>query len=558
MSEIVQAVADAGTPGGRPLAAALAAIASPPAPPDAPGVNVTSSTRLPLPVSYAATGGELPGRYPYTRGIDAGLYQDETWVMGQYSGYATPKETNERFKQLLASGGSGLSVALDLPTQMGMDSDDPRAAGEVGKVGVSLDSVEDLKNLLDGVPLERVRQMRTTANAIGPVFVAFLLVALEELGADPRGFRLLMQNDSLKEYFARGTYIYPPEPARRLSVDVVEFFAEHHPHWEPIEFCGYHIRDAGGSAVHEIAFAICDGIAYLEEARRRGIDLASFTPQCFFHLASAPDVFEEAAKFRAARRVWAHVLHEHFGVPEEACAINIFAYTLGGALHAQEPLNNAIRVAYETFAAAIGGIQTLATSSYDEALGLPTLAAAHLALRTQQIAAHESGATKVVDPLAGSYYVEDLTNRLAAEIAAEILRVDELGGALEAIATGYYANVLADNAYEIQKRIDSGEDRIVAVNTDVSEEQAHATEVFRVREERGQLEEQRKALARVRSSRDPEAVERALSALADAAAAGRNSIPPLLEAARARVTIGEITETFTRVFGRHTPAQTIG
>jgi methylmalonyl-CoA mutase N-terminal domain/subunit len=475
--------------------------------------------------------------------------------MGQYSGFSTPPETNERFRQLLASGSTGLSVALDLPTQMGMDSDDPRAKGEVGKVGVPLDSVEDLKRLLDGVPFDKVRQMRTTANAIGPIFVAFLLVALEELNADPEGFRLLMQNDPLKEYFARGTYIFPPEAARRLAVDVIEYFVKEHPHWEPIEFCGYHIRDAGGSAVHEIAFAIADGLAYLEEARDRGLEIASFAPNCFFHLASAPDIFEEAAKFRAARRVWAQVLHAHFGVPEEVCAINIFAYTLGGALHAQEPLNNAIRVSYETLAAALGGVQTLATSSYDEALGLPTLGAAHLALRTQQIAAYESGAIKVVDPLAGSYYVEDLTDRLAAEIAIELVRVQEMGGALETIATGYYANVLSENAYEIQMRLESGEDRVVAVNMDRPEESDDSTEVFRVRQDHGQHETQQQTLERLRLTRDERAVKRGLLAVGVAARRGDNSLPALLEAARARATLGEIVLAFEQVFGRYKPAR---
>ncbi|HEY1690420.1 MAG TPA: methylmalonyl-CoA mutase family protein [Solirubrobacteraceae bacterium] len=518
----------------------------PSSPDQAKGPHSTSA-KLPLPLSYD-TGGETPGSYPYTRGRSARLYHDELWVMGQYSGYATPAETRARFDQLLQAGQTGLSIALDLPTQMGLDSDHPLALGEVGKVGVPLDTVEDLLALFRGLPLDQARQLRTTANAIGPIFAAFLLVALEELGVSTDNFRLLLQNDPLKEYAARGTFIFPPRAAVSLTVDVIEYFAKELPHWEPVEFCGYHIRDAGATAIQEIAIATANGLEYLDEAARRGVDIEACAHSLYLFMSAAVDIFEEAAKIRAARRLWARLLHERYGVRREACGINVFAYTLGGALVAQEPINNVVRVACETLAAALGGVQTMATSSYDEALGLPSAAAAHLALRTQQVVAYESGVTKVVDPLAGSYYVEDLTDRLEAEAVRYLLRIVELGGAVEALDRGFIGEEIASAAYEQQLEVESGERPVVGMN--IHRSAAEGIErAFTVPEhlQREQVE----SLMRVRAGRDETRLRTSLDALSQAAAQHLNTIPYLIEAARSRASIGEVVDALASALGRH-------
>ncbi len=516
-----------------------------PAPAVRPSVERSTSAGIPLARWY---GDEAPGTFPFTRGRSATGYADGLWVMGMYSGYGTPRETNDRFRRLLEAGQTGLSVALDLPTQMGLDSDHPLADGEVGKVGTPLDTVDDLVQLLDGLPLDRVLQMRTTANAIGPIFAAFVLVALEELGVDPRSLRVMLQNDPLKEFCARGTFIFPPEPSLKLAVDVIEHFAEQLPHWEPIEFCGYHVRDAGGTAVDEVAIATANGIAYLDEARGRGLDVAAITHSLYLFLSTSVDVFEEAAKLRAARRLWARLLHERYGVPEEHAAISIFVYTLGGALTAQEPLNNVVRVAYETLAAVLGGVQTLATSSYDEALGLPTPAAAHLALRTQQIAAHESGATKVVDPLGGSAYVEELTDRIEAEIVAALVEITEEGGAVAALDSGLLSRRIADAAYAQQQRVESGDHAVVGVNVHATEPEAIG-DVFKVPV--ALQTAQRTALDERRAARDGQAAADALGHVSTAVREGRNSVPPIVEAARARATLGEITAAISSVVGSY-------
>ncbi|HMJ96629.1 MAG TPA: methylmalonyl-CoA mutase family protein [Thermoleophilaceae bacterium] len=512
----------------------------------------SSSAELPLPPSYAPAGAEEPGVFPFTRGPSARMYHDQLWVMGQYSGYGTPAETNARFRRLLEAGQTGLSVALDLPTQMGLDSDHELAVGEVGKVGVPLDTVEDVLVLLDGLPLESVRQMRTSANAIGPIFTAFLVVALDEMGVDPAGFRLMLQNDPLKEFSARGTYIFPPEPSLRFAVDVVEYFASELPHWEPIEFCGYHVRDAGGTAVQEVAVATANGLAYLDEAVRRGVSVEALAHSLFLFLSTGVDVFEEAAKLRAARRIWARILHERYGVARERAAINLFVYTLGGALVAQEPLNNVVRVGYETLAAVLGGVQTLATSSYDEALGLPSPEAAHLALRTQQICAYESGATKVVDPLAGSYYVEDLTDRLEQAILDYVLQLSRHGGAVAAIDSGLIARDLGDAAYRLQQEIDSGERSVVGVSVGrVEAERVGAAFVVPP----ALQEQQIAALKAVRARRSQAEVDSTLTRVGVAAAEGLNTVEPIVAAVRARATIGEIVDTLAGTFRRHSHSQ---
>lgn len=540
---------DPSTPPDESLAALLRSWLRPDEVPVAPE-KTASSSRLPLAASYGEAGGPAAGTFPYTRGISPRMYLDEAWVMGMYSGYASPKETNARFRSLLEAGQTGLSIALDLPTQIGIDSDDPMAAGEVGKVGVPINSVEDILALLDGLPLQQVRQMRSTANAIGPIFAAFVIVALEELGIQPTTFRLFLQNDPLKEFSSRGTWIFPPAASTRFAVDAVEYFARHFPSWQPIQFCGYHVRDVGGTAVQEVAVATANGIAYLDEAQRRGVSIASIADSLFLFLASSVDIFEEAAKFRAARSLWARLLHERYGVPKEQAAIKIFSYTLGGALTAREPQNNIVRVAYEALAAVLGGVQTLATSSWDEAHSLPSEEAAHLALRTQQILANESGVTKVVDPLGGSHYVEALTRRLENEIVRHTIGLLEQGGAIAIIESGSLTRELTDSAFREHQEVARGERKVVGVNFKPSNQPIPATPPFVVPP--ATAEEAIRTLDEVRRRRDAVRWQAALAALRADAEAGRNTMPALIEAARARASIGEITAALASVFGRNT------
>lgn len=508
-----------------------------------------SSSRLPLPSYFVANNGERPGEFPFSRSLTERGYLDDLWVMGMYSGYASPKETNARFKALLNAGQTGLSIALDLPTQIGIDSDDPLALGEVGKVGVPLNTVEDMLTLLEDLPINQIQQMRSTANAIGPIFTAFAIAALEELKIDPRSFRLFLQNDPLKEFPARGTWIFPPAASLRFAVDVIEYFASHHSNWQPIQFCGYHVRDAGGTVVQEVAVAMANGLAYVEEAIRRGVRIADLAPTLFFFLSSSIDVFEEAAKFRATRRIWARLLRERYGLPPAMCGIKIFAYTLGGALVAQEPHNNITRIAYEALAAVLGGVQTLATSSWDEAHSLPSEQAAHLSLRAQQILAHETGVTNVVDPLGGSYYVETLTERLESEIAGYVADILERGGAVAAIESGFIEDELAKSAFRDHEDIRSGRRLIVGVNFKPQTGAADQNLSFALSSTIA--DEAIAGLRRVKARRDGERVERALNTVRDAAKQGRNTIPALIEAARARATVGEMTQSLASVVGRH-------
>lgn len=430
-------------------------------------------------------------------------------------------------------------------------SDDPSAAGEVGKVGVPINSVDDMLALLDGLPLAQIRQMRTTANAIGPIFAAFVIVALEELGVDHRSFRLFLQNDPLKEYPARGTWIFPPAAGLRFAVDVIEYFAQHHRDWQPINFCGYHLRDAGGTIIQEVGFATANGIAYLQEAQRRGIDVASVVPNLFLFLSASIDIFEEAAKFRAARRLWARVLHEAFGVPEPLAGIRIFSYTLGGALAAREPMNNVARIAFEALAATLGGAQTLATSSWDEAHGLPSEQAAHLSLRTQQILAYEAGVRRVADPLGGSFYVEALTDQIERGIAACAIGILDQGGAVAAIENGHVSRALADAAFREHEDVSLGRKIVVGVNFNPQPEEIYPTAPLT--SQAATAAEAVAALKRTREGRDFVRHAKALAALRSAAEGGRNCLPALIEAARARATMGELTDVLARVWGRHQP-----
>jgi len=492
----------------------------------------------------------LPGEAPFTRGPKPAMYRDQLWVMGMYSGRASPQETNKRIRSLLERGQKGFSVALDLPTQNGLDSDHPLAQGEVGKVGVPIDSLRDMQDLLEGIPLDQVRQIRTTANAIGPIAVALFIAGAESHGHSPRDFKLMLQNDVLKEYVARGTYMFPPRRALGFSVDVIEYCARNLPHWEPIEFCGYHIRDSGSNAVQELAIALANGDEYIRAALARGLSIDDFAHSIFLFLAAGIDLFEEVAKFRAARRIWSDRMRDKYGAQRaESRALKLFVYTLGSALTAQEPLNNIARVAYEALAAALGGVQTLATSSFDEALGLPSDEAVRVALRTQQILAYETGVARTADPLGGSYFVENLTDRVEQAVYAYLDRIEGQGGALASIESGWMRAQLDDEAYAHQRGIESGAISLVGVNRFAAEAAGALQALPSVpqEEEARQIERVRA----VRRERDAARVDKALAGLREAAARGTNTVEPVLEAVRAYATVGEICGVLSEVWGRH-------
>jgi methylmalonyl-CoA mutase N-terminal domain/subunit len=494
----------------------------------------------------------FPGSFPFTRGITPTMYRDQPWVMGMYSGRASPSATNRRIRDLLANGQRGFSVALDLPTQNGLDSDHTLAEGEVGKVGVPIDTVDDMTELLDGIVLSSVSQIRTTANAIGPLAVALFVAAAEINGYRPDEFRVMLQNDVLKEYLARGTYVFPPRAGVEFSVDVIEYCARELPHWESIEFCGYHIRDSGSSAVQELAIALSNGREYLDAALRRGLAIDDFAGGIYLFLSAHIDLLEEVAKFRAARRLWARLLRDDYGsLDDRVCAAKIFVYTLGSVQTAAEPLNNVVRIAYQALAAVLGGVQTLATSSWDEALQLPSEHAARLGLRTQQILAFETGLRSVADPLGGSYAIERLTDELEAATLAEMARIAERGGAIEALESGWLRREIDEHAYATQLMIERGELPVVGVNTFVQDGQEQADGFA---DEDGSAEdfeaEQRERLAIVKSKRDSTRVLNSLDAVVGAAAARRNTVPSIIDAVHAHATVGEICTALASVWGR--------
>jgi len=491
----------------------------------------------------------FPGEPPFTRGVAPGMYRERLWVMGQYSGVASASETNRRIRSLLEQGQRGFSVALDLPTQNGLDSDHPLAAGEVGRVGVPIDTLADMETMLEGITLDEVAQIRTTANAIGPIAVALFIAAAEKLGYPPDSFRLLLQNDVLKEYLARGTYVFPPRPALQFAVDVVEYCSKNLPTWEPIEFCGYHIRDSGSTAVQEVAIALANGIEYLNASLDRGLDIDSFAPSIYLFFSAHLDVFEEVAKFRAARRMWYKLLKLRFGAKRpESVSANIFCYTLGSPQTAQEPLNNIVRIAYQTMAAVLGGVQTLATSSYDEALGLPSSEAVRIALRTQQILAFETGVARTADPLGGSYFVESLTDEFESAAWAYLARIKEEGGALCALESGWLHRELEIQAYRHQCAVDSGEHVVIGLNkfqVESPSSTTHAPTANAATEH-----EQIARLDAVKRSRSAEQVRQTLATLDDAAVDRANTIPALLDAVRAYATVGEICDVLAGRWGR--------
>ncbi|MBI2149991.1 MAG: methylmalonyl-CoA mutase [Acidobacteria bacterium] len=494
-----------------------------------------------------------PGVYPFTRGVTPTMYRGQFWVMGMYSGYGSAEEANQRYRTLLGRGQTGFSVALDLPTQCGYDADHPLAAGEVGVTGVHIGSLADMERLFEGIPLERVRQIRTTANAIGPIIAAMYIAAFEKQGVNIRNTRMFIQNDVLKEYFARGTYIFPPLAGLKLSSDVIEYCARHLPGWTPIAMSGYHIRDRGSTAAQELAFTFANGLAYVDEVFRRGMNIDAFAPQIWTFLSAGMDFLEEVAKFRAARRIWARLMRERYGARNpEAAKLKIFAYTLGGNLVAQQPLNNIARVAIETLAAALGGVQTIATSSYDEGYGIPTEEAATIALRTQQVVANEAGITGTVDALGGSYAIESLTDAIETDVYKYLDRIEALGGTVRCIEEGFYDRELSDAAFRHQRQIETNERIVVGLNAYKSEE-AQKIPVFKANPETAQRQIER--LRELRRQRDNALAARTLADLADRARANENLLPALIETVKAYSTVGEICDQLRAVYGTYKPSQ---
>ncbi len=491
-----------------------------------------------------------PGAAPYTRGIYPTMHRDRPWTMRQYAGFGTAADTNARFKFLLEAGQTGLSCAFDLPTQMGYDSDHPRAAGEVGKVGVAIDSIEDMRVLLADLPLDRVTTSMTINSTAAILLLLYELVA-EERGIAPSAISGTIQNDLLKEYVARGTYVYPPRASMRIITDVFAYCAERIPRWNTISVSGYHIREAGSTAVQELAFTLAHAIAYVRAAVDAGLDVDDFAPRISFFWNAHNNFFEEVAKFRASRRMWHRIMTERFGARKAASTLMRFHTQTGGAtLTAQQPLNNVVRVALQSLAAVMGGTQSLHTNGYDEALGLPTEEAARIALRTQQVIAHESGVTDTPDPLAGSYYLEWLTDEVERRAWEYIERIDAMGGAVAAIEAGFQVAEIEEAAYAYTRSVDDGDRTIVGVNAHV-ETETHQPTVLRVDPERERAQVER--VRALRASRDAAAVAARLDDVRTAARGTANLLPPMREALRARATLGEVSDALRDVFGVHRP-----
>ncbi|MFQ5523137.1 MAG: methylmalonyl-CoA mutase [Acidimicrobiia bacterium] len=492
-----------------------------------------------------------PGKYPFTRGPYPTMYRGRLWTMRQYAGFGTAEETNRRFRDLLDAGQTGLSVAFDLPTQMGLDSNHPLAAGEVGKVGVAIDTLDDMRRLLAGIPLGEV-STSMTINATAPILLLLYELVAEEQGVDPAELRGTVQNDILKEYVARGTYIYPPRPSMRLVTDLFAYANGHLPRWNTISISGYHIREAGATATQELAFTVANGLAYVQAAIDAGLDVDDFAPRLSFFWNCHNDFFEEIAKFRAARRIWArHMRHEVGAENPKSWAMRFHTQTAGSTLTAQQPLNNIVRTTLQALAAVLGGTQSLHTNAYDEALGLPTDESALVALRTQQVIAYESGVANTVDPLAGSYFVEELTD-LVEEKAEELLeKVAGMGGAVAAIEEGWMQSQIEDSAYAEARRQNSGESVVVGVNRFTSEEE---TEVPVLEIDPALEADQRARLEEWKASRDTAAVKAALKAVEEVAKSETNLMPPMREALRLGATVGEVSDALRAVFGVHRPS----
>ncbi len=492
----------------------------------------------------------LPGEAPYTRGVYPSMYRGRLWTMRQYAGMATADETNTRFRYLLDQGQTGLSVAFDLPTQMGLDSDHPRAEGEVGKTGVAIDSVDDMRRLLEGIPLDRV-STSMTINATAPILLLMYELVAEEQGVAPDAISGTVQNDILKEYAARGTYIYPPQPSMRLITDLFAYCGERIPKWNTISISGYHMREAGSTAAQEIAFTLADGIAYVQAAVDAGLQVDEFAPRLSFFFACHMNFFEEIAKFRAARRLWGRIMVERFGAQDPRSRMLRFHTQTGGAtLTAQQPENNIVRTTLEALAAVLGGTQSLHTNAFDEALALPTEHSATIALRTQQIIGYESGVAEVADPLGGSYLLESLTDDLESLARGYLEKIDGMGGAVRAIETGFFQDEIHEAAFTIQRGIESGDRVVVGVNAYVDEDERPLA-LERVTDE--ETAKQADRVRALRASRDQAAVDAALAEVSRAASTPENLLPAMREALRVRATLGEVSDALRDVFGEYRP-----
>lgn len=493
----------------------------------------------------------FPGEYPFTRGVQPTMYRGRFWTMRQYAGFGTAKESNERYKYLLSQGQMGLSVAFDLPTQIGYDADDAMAMGEVGKVGVSIPSLADMEVLLDGIPLDRV-SISMTINAPAGILLAMVIATAKKQGTPLTKLRGTIQNDILKEYIARGTYIFPPRPSMRLITDIFEYCSREVPRWNTISVSGYHIREAGSTAAQELAFTLANGITYVQTAIEAGLDVDDFAKQISFFFNAHNNFLEEVAKFRAARRLWAKIMRYRFGAKNpKSWRLRFHTQTAGSTLTAQQPQNNIVRVALQAMSAVLGGTQSLHTNGWDEALALPTAEAARLALRTQQVVAHESGVTDTIDPLAGSYYVEHLTDQLEQKAQAYIGQIDELGGTLPAIESGFVQREIQEAAYRYQQAVEAEEEIVVGVNKFVEPAGAEP-DLLRVNPA---IEaEQRARLAALRERRDNERVTQLRTALAQAAQSDENLMPHFVTCVENDVTLGEICHTLRKVWGEYQPS----
>lgn len=497
----------------------------------------------------------LPGEYPFTRGVQPTMYRGRLWTMRQYAGFASAEDTNRRYRFLLEQGQTGLSVAFDLPTQIGYDSDHPLAQGEVGKVGVAIDSLKDMETLFDQIPLGKV-STSMTINAPAAVLLAMYIAVGEQQGVASKHLRGTIQNDILKEYSARGTYIFPPKPSMRIITDIFAFCSQEVPQWNSISISGYHIREAGSTAVQEVAFTLADGIAYVEAAIHAGLDVDEFAPRLSFFFNAHLDFLEEIAKFRAARRLWAVIMRERFKAKDpRSMMMRFHTQTAGCTLTAQQPKNNIVRVAFQALSAVLGGTQSLHTNSMDEAFCLPSEEAVQVALRTQQLIAHESGVTDTVDPLAGSYYIEELTNEVYDRARKYIDTIDELGGAAAAIEKGYIQREIHDSAYRYQKEIEKDERVVVGVNRFQIEEEP-PKDLLRV--DPAVRISQIERMEKLRSERNNDKVQDILSSLRKAAGRSDNLMPIILEAVRAYATLGEICDALRDVFGEYQPVNTLG
>ncbi|MBN2400561.1 methylmalonyl-CoA mutase [candidate division KSB1 bacterium] len=489
-----------------------------------------------------------PGAFPYTRGVQPTMYRGRFWTMRQYAGFGSAEESNRRYRYLLKQGQTGLSVAFDLPTQIGLDSDNPLCEGEVGKVGVAIDTLADMETLFAEIPLDRV-SVSMTINASAAIVLAMYLAVAEKRGISMQQLSGTIQNDLLKEYIARGTYIYPPKPSLRIIADIFSFCHQHVPKWNTISISGYHIREAGSTAVQELAFTFADAVEYVKSALASGLQIDEFAPRLSFFFASHNNLLEEVAKFRAARRIWARIMKDKFSAGAKSQMMRFHTQTGGVTLTAQQPMNNVVRVTMQALAAVLGGTQSLHTNSMDEALALPSEDSVRVALRTQQIIAYESGVADTVDPLAGSYYVEALTNEIEKEVWKYLDKIEEMGGMLDAIEAGYPQKQIQDSSYSYQKEIDSGEQVIVGVNQFQVDEDLSHLKTLKVSPE-GEAQ-QNARLANIKKERDGAAVNKALAKVSKTAAANDNLMPPILEAVKVYATLQEIADQMRVVFGEY-------